>query len=1015
MQDCSSVFSLYDHITAAVIVLTDDNAVFYTNKAAEALAETEGTTVSSLLSDGHFSVSKSPFTTGGNNFRILTVTKNTLTEENEPQIGHSVVGTLKIIRKALRAGGVELFRVGSKIRRKAYSSDGNSIIKLPSSILIEAEKLLPSAPGSYFKLSDNPALGDLFCGRGIYDCLFGRIFPDEFIICFFRDDRVISPNSCTYFSSMCRYLSSTAHKSILNNSDFASAAKLAALNDNSSIVTIMLDRDLNILDLSGNGLESVTRNPKRLIGQSLYELSYPPRALEIIEQAFTKPSGTAALHLGERHFDAYYSSIISGGESIGLFAVLTDMTDKTSHAYDSSNIGNSMDIVAFSMRSGFWSLDLSTKTHIWDEGCYHLWGLRPNEIPITDEALEQIFPPGDNDRLRAVIAQTMSDPGATYFHFKHSPVIIDNEPRYIECRGKVLWENGEPVKIVGMNTDITESIELEEKLEYESDQNLTLMNISIACAYSENISDAVQFTVVESARLLESSAAALYVADEENKVWKSIFTWRDGEYESELAPAADINFEDIAPFEKTINRRRTCTILSSGDHNARLFPSCGGQSVVSMVSDEADTRSMLWFGHAESSSAWSDAETDFILTASGVLRMALKRGKMESDLRRAVDAAEAGNKAKSDFLSQMSHEIRTPMNAVLGMSRIAMDSENLSEIKTCLKNVESSGMHLLGIINDILDISKIEAGKMELDISDFSLPDLISEVSNMMGFAAADKGLLFVRKISAGIPKTLRSDSKRLRQVLINLLNNAIKFTREGQITLDISANGNLLLIKVSDTGIGIKDDERHKLFGAFEQLDRAANRSVGGTGLGLMITKSIVELMNGTITFESVYGEGTTFIVELPYEQSTSDIKPQVNGSNKKLSTSGVRALVVDDNSINLLVAVGILKKYGMQCDSATNALSAVKLAEENEYDIIFMDHMMSEIGGIEATAMIRALGEKYTDLPVVALTANAIVGGREMFISHGLNDYISKPIGPHELDQLLLRQLPPEKIRFI
>ncbi|MBE6765467.1 MAG: response regulator [Ruminococcaceae bacterium] len=1013
MQEHTSPFSLYDHVGTAVAVICDDN-IIYSNKAADALTENEGVSLSSLLSDGHFSVSESKFSTDGTDYRVITLSEPKSTDAELPQAGHSVVGTLKVIRNALSAGGVELYRTGHRIRRKAYSSDGQSAVRFPGNILLEAEKLLPRAAGSVIKLSDNPALGDLFCGRGIFDCLFGRILPDEFIVCYFRDDRVIPQHLCDYFSAMCRYLSTTAHKSILNNNDFALAAKLDAINRNSSIVTVMLDRDLNVLDLSGNGLESITHNPRRLIGHSLYELNYPQQALANIEKAFSQTSGNATLSIGDRRFDAYYSTISGGGENIALYAVMADITDKASLTGDASHIDSSMDVVAFSMRSGFWSLDLLTKTHVWDEGCYHLWGLRPNEIPITDEVLYQIFPPGDNDRLRTLITQTMSDPSATYFHFRHSPVVIDGETRYIECRGKVLWENGEPVKLVGMNTDITESIELEEKLEYESDQNLTLMNISIACAYSENIGDAVKFAVIESARLLEAQCAALYLADETEGVWKNVFAWRNHTSDSELQ-TDDIPIAELSGLEEIISSRRECTTLSPIDPYARFFPGCSGPSVVSMISDGTDTKSMLWFGRSVGHLSWSKEESGFILTAAGVLGMALKRGRMEADLHKAVEAAEAGNRAKSDFLSQMSHEIRTPMNAVLGMSRIAMDSENMDEIKTCLKNVESSGTHLLGIINDILDISKIEAGKMELDISQVDLPELISGVSNMIGFAAADKGLLFVKKISAGIPKTLRSDSKRLRQVLINLLNNAIKFTNEGQVTLDVSADGDTLHILVSDTGIGIKEEDSHRLFGAFEQLDRVRNRSVGGTGLGLMITKSIVEMMGGMITYESTYGKGTTFIVDIPYEScETEEPTDAAKRSTGTFKAPDVRALVVDDNAINLLVAVGVLKKYGMTCDSASNALSAVELARQNRYDIIFMDHMMPDIGGIEATAMIRELGEEYLSLPVVALTANAIVGGREMFISHGLNDYISKPIDPHELDALLLRQLPCEKIVF-
>lgn len=1017
LTEQSKTFLLYDSVDAPVIVCFD-GLVVYANIAAAELAEKSGIAADTMLSDPRFRFSESHVSIEGTDYVVRTVRSAEIDSEEHYSDHGDIIGLLKIICSALCADSIELYKTTDKARRRIYYSRDGISVRLPERAILAASSVLPPTIGSVLNLSDRPTLGDLFSGYGVYDCLFGRISDNEMLVCSFCHEYDISQSSRNYFGAMCRQISSTPYREGMVTAALLKNAGSSFFDNHSDIIIVTLDRELNIIELSGSGVDRISSTPDKLIGHSLYERDYSPEALAAIEHAFSGSSGTLSLSIGERHFDAYYSPIVCCGETVGLYAVLIDITDRIA-LYDesASNIGSSMDVVARSMRAGFWSLNLITGAHTWDEGCYHVWGLHPDELPINNETLPQIFPEGDWDRLKSVYTQAMSDPSSTYFHFRFTPVVIDGETRYIDYRGKILWENGEPVRLVGMTTDITDSIELEEKLEYEAGQNVTLMNISIACAYSEDIDEGVHFAIIEAAHLLGAESAVLYTADEDSETWHSSFFWSNDHSESQSDPhtAEDINFSDLSPIsssDSVMGRQNICRSIVPGDNLSRFFPGCSGGSIVCMISDEPGTRSFLWLGRPIGKLQWRDEETGFILTIAGVLQMALKKRKMDHDLRAAVEAANAGNKAKSDFLSQMSHEIRTPMNAVLGMSRIAMESENLEEIRTCLRNVEASGTHLLGIINDILDISKIEAGKMELELSDFDLPELISNVSNMIGFAAAGKGLLFVREISADIPKMLHSDSKRLRQVLINLLNNAIKFTSKGKVTLELSAGNSMLHFKVSDTGIGIKEEDRGRLFGAFEQLDRVANRGVSGTGLGLMITKSIVDLMGGSITLDSVYGEGTTFYVDIPYEESSLAVKNEAVSKPRHFTTPDVHALVVDDNSINLLVAVGTLKKYGMNCDKASDGLTAVKMVSENDYDIVFMDHMMPGIGGIEATAMIRELGEKYKALPVIALTANAIVNGREMFIAEGLDDYISKPIDPVQLEEVLLRNLPEDKI---
>ena len=380
----------------------------------------------------------------------------------------------------------------------------------------------------------------------------------------------------------------------------------------------------------------------------------------------------------------------------------------------------------------------------------------------------------------------------------------------------------------------------------------------------------------------------------------------------------------------------------------------------------------------------------------------------------AVEAAEQANNAKTEFLANMSHEIRTPMNAIIGMSEI-LEHERLDDRQmSFVKDINISAHSLLGIINDILDMSKIEAGKLELNPVDYDFKQFIDNIASMFTHIAEKRGIEFKFEEAGDIPVYLHGDDIRLRQIITNICGNAVKFTEKGYVKLSVNGSGDLLTVKIEDTGMGIHKEDLPKMFNAFEQLDKVKNRSIVGAGLGLTICKSLVEMMDGEITVESEYGHGTAFNVKIPMIAG-SDENIRKSDSDRDaytLRAPGAKILITDDNEFNLKVASGLLQLMEINAVTADSGYKAIELIKLHDYDIVFMDHMMPEMDGIETLNEIRALGGKYKDLTVVALTANAANNAQQMFMERGFDDFLSKPIDADELCGILKRHLPPDVI---
>lgn len=387
-----------------------------------------------------------------------------------------------------------------------------------------------------------------------------------------------------------------------------------------------------------------------------------------------------------------------------------------------------------------------------------------------------------------------------------------------------------------------------------------------------------------------------------------------------------------------------------------------------------------------------------------------------SEMIRHKEESEQANQAKTNFMAHISHEIRTPLNAIIGYSELGLREREVNRLTSYIRSIKSAANTLLNMINEILDISKIESGKMELVDVEYRFDKLVQEIQSMMEAQAGRKGLKFKMEIDQSIPNSLIGDRGKLHEIMMNLISNAIKYTQEGSVTLRITSQEStqsqiLLRIEVEDTGIGIKEENINKIFDKFEQFDKEKNYNIQGSGLGLSITKSYVLMMEGDIAVESEYGKGTKFIVTL-WQGISDEVEEEADDSlDSDIRIRSAKLLVVDDNELNCDVAQGILNYMGMDTDIAMSGEECLKLLEEgNNYAIILTDHMMPGMDGVELMHRIRELGGRYEKLPIVLLTANAIRGVREEMIKEGFNDFLTKPIEIGELRKVLVKYLGQE-----
>lgn len=401
---------------------------------------------------------------------------------------------------------------------------------------------------------------------------------------------------------------------------------------------------------------------------------------------------------------------------------------------------------------------------------------------------------------------------------------------------------------------------------------------------------------------------------------------------------------------------------------------------------------------------------------------------MDREKQQAMSASEA----KGRFLANMSHEIRTPIHAVLGMDEMILRESGEERIREYALDIRNAGQTLLALINDVLDISKIESGKLEIIPVEYDVSSLIFDIVNMMKMKARDKELDFQLHVDERIPSRLFGDDVRIRQILVNLLSNAVKYTEQGSVTLEVAFDETSketgqtveLLFRVRDTGIGIREEDLEQLFTAFERLDEKRNRKIEGTGLGMSITTQLLEMMGSQLEVESEYGKGSVFSFRL--KQAVINPEP-VGNIGKRIAGRAAqyeyqtmftapeaRVLLVDDNAVNRRVFVQLLKETKVQVEEASGGEQCLECVEKNTYDMIFLDHMMPGLDGIETLQEMRRRENGGKEVPVIALTANAVTGAREMYLEAGFADFLAKPVKPEKLEKMLMDMLPPEKVKL-
>ncbi len=426
------------------------------------------------------------------------------------------------------------------------------------------------------------------------------------------------------------------------------------------------------------------------------------------------------------------------------------------------------------------------------------------------------------------------------------------------------------------------------------------------------------------------------------------------------------------------------------------------------------------------------------------------KAKIEQDL--ALEEARLASEAKTDFLANTSHEIRTPINAVLGMNEMILREsigarklpgddpvalkKAFEKITNYADNVGSAGSNLLAIINDILDFTKIEEGKMDIIDVRYRLSTVLIDVSNMIDFKAKSKSLMYATDVEENLPDELWGDEVRVRQIITNLLTNAVKYTDEGSVILKVRKDGSYqdpednrmirIVISVTDTGRGIREEDMDRLFDKFERFDMEKNSTIEGTGLGLAITRSLLDMMGGSIHVESEYGRGSTFTVTFPqrvmsdeiigdYKERYREHQGEKAKYREKFRAPDAHILIVDDTKMNLVVAREFLKDTLVQIDTARNGIEAVDKASRTPYDVILMDQRMPQMDGIEALRNIKGQGGPNNDTPVICLTADAVIGAKERYLSLGFTDYLTKPIDSGALERMLRKYLPSDKMTVI
>ncbi len=633
-----------------------------------------------------------------------------------------------------------------------------------------------------------------------------------------------------------------------------------------------------------------------------------------------------------------------------------------------------------SSRDGIWDWNLQTDEVSFSSRWMGMLGYGNGEFRPHFDTVRKLLHPADQEPLRQALREHFDEhrPLVQTLRFIHK----DGTWRWISLRGAAIRNaDGRPVRLVGLNTDVTEARNAADSIR-ESEQRyraIVMDQTELICRFRPD----GMITFVNGAY------CRYFGRSREELIGRSFFP--------PMPP------EDLVVAEENL-------LALTPDH-----PSSTCEYRV-LIGGE-----IRW-------QQWTDRgvfdEQGRLAEFQSVGRDITKQRKTEEALVLAKETAEAAAQAKSEFLANVSHEVRTPLNGIIGMTGFLLDTSLSEEQRDYAQTVRESAQALLAIVNDILDFSKIEAGRIDLLPSDFDLRRLVDDVVDLVDAAAADKRIGLSLQYNSGVPYGLMGDSGRLRQVLINLVANAVKFTPEdGRVKLQIGLTESrgdtaVLRFEVEDTGPGIAQNMLGKLFQPFSQVDSSSTRKHGGTGLGLVISRKIVEAMGGTIGVHSVEGEGSIFWFKVPLlerraaEALLADTPITLPDPRELLhprSIRPIRVLVAEDNITNQRVAVGVLTRLGFRADAVSSGREAAEAVAKVPYDVVLMDVQMPDMDGLEATAVIRRreVGTARR-IPIVALTAHAMRGDREKALASGMDDYLTKPISPEEVRAAIMRAIP-------
>jgi PAS domain S-box-containing protein len=701
------------------------------------------------------------------------------------------------------------------------------------------------------------------------------------------------------------------------------------------------------------------------------------------------------------------SPIEQYGEAYVL-ATVRDVSAARKAQHDLEVSERRLDLAMIASNDGLWDWDVTSGSVYYSPRWMIMLGYEPGEFPGVLETFESLVHPDDAEIAHAMVVQALQDQSNATISSEFRMRRKDGSYSWILARGSVTERDatGQPTRVVGTHVDIT-SRKLMEQALVESERKITtliqnLPGIAYRCRndavwtmeYLSPGFTAITGYAIDDCLLNRHMAFADIIhRDDRLDVWDRI----NAALKDRQGYTLEYRIQDKRGDIRWMWERG----IGIYDDKDEMIAREG------FISDQTERKLA-----SDALGRMNQELEERVKLRTVELRSA------NAALQEATKNAENANRAKSDFLANMSHEIRTPMNAILGLTQLAKSYTSDEQLLTYLDKVYSASTSLLDILNDILDFSKIEAGRMELESIPFALQDVLSNLDTVISLRVKEKGLRFEIRLEDDVPADLVGDPLRLGQVLINLVNNAIKFTEKGSVTVSVkrlSAEANLMLqFEVCDTGIGIRPEKQQELFTPFTQEDTSTTREYGGTGLGLSISQRLVEFMGGEIWLQSEEGKGSRFMFTAVFGFCSEPVQKRhelrLDAEQLKTLFQGCRLLLAEDNLINQQVAVEMLRMAGAEVDVVDTGRKAIQAAKQKEYDLILMDVQMPEMDGYQATRYLRRQ-TRFSQLPIVAMTANVMSGDRDKCLQAGMNDHLTKPVIQHDLYAALAKWLDREQ----